>query len=81
MRILATATLLSVLAASSAAMALEPIKGSITFNGHQTILSKSPAGSNFFHNFTSEEGRDVRETYQVNADHSVNLVSRTVLND
>ncbi|NKN36294.1 hypothetical protein HFC70_07970 [Agrobacterium sp. a22-2] len=81
MKILVTATLLSVLAASSAAMALEPIKGSITYNGHQSHLEKAPVGSNFFHNFTSEEGRNVREIYQVNADHSVSLVSRTVLDD
>ncbi|MCM2472076.1 hypothetical protein HGO38_01090 [Rhizobium sp. CG5] len=80
MKILATTTLLSVLAASSAAMALEPIQGSITYNGHQTILEKSPVGSNFFHTFTSQDGDEVREVYKVNADHSVSLVSRTIAN-
>lgn len=80
MKILAAATLVTALAGSSAAFALEPIEGSITYGGHQSYLEKAPVGSNFFHNFSSN-GNDVREIYKVNADRSVSLVSRSIAND
>jgi len=79
MKIFATATLLALLGASSAAFALEPIKGSITYNGHQSYLEKSPAGSTLQHSFWSE-GHHYNEIYRVNADHSISLVTRSVSN-
>lgn len=72
----ATATLIAVLAGSSAAFALEPIEGSITYNGHQSYLEKAPAGSSFQHSFTTTTGDQAVETYRVNADKSVSLVDR-----
>jgi hypothetical protein len=80
MKIFATATLLAVLAGSSAAFAIEPIEGSITYNGHQSTLEKSPVGSTLQHSFSSD-GNDYNEVYKVNADRSVSLVSRTVANN
>ncbi len=80
MKILAAATLIAALAGSSAAFAVEPIQGSITYGGHQSTLEKAPAGSNFFHTFTSQNGNEVREVYKVNADRSVSLVSRSIAN-
>ncbi|MCL6708175.1 hypothetical protein M8R20_14340 [Pseudomonas sp. R2.Fl] len=72
--ILAAAT---VLAGASSAFALEPIQGSITFDGRAAQLQKSPVGSTVFHNFTSN-GNGVREVYRVNADQTLDLVSRSV---
>ena len=75
----ATATLIAVLAGSSAAFAVEPIEGSITYNGHQSYLEKSPVGSTLQHSFTSK-GYNYNEVYKVNADRSISLVSRTIAN-
>ncbi|NKN36293.1 hypothetical protein HFC70_07965 [Agrobacterium sp. a22-2] len=80
MKIFAAATLIAALTGSSAAFAIEPIQGSITYGGHQSYLEKAPVGSNFFHTFTGQDGNKVREVYKVNADRSVSLVSRTVAN-
>ncbi|MDQ0421379.1 hypothetical protein GVN24_04535 [Rhizobium sp. CRIBSB] len=74
------AALLTSLAGASAAFALEPVPGSITYGGAQPRLEQAPAGSNFFHTFYLN-GHEVHEIYKVNADRSVALVSRTVAND
>jgi hypothetical protein len=42
----------------------------------QGRLSKSPIGSTFKNHYVNEQGLDVNETYQVQADHSVKLVDR-----
>ena len=78
---IAIAAALATLVAAPAAFALEPIPGSITYGGHQAQLEKAPAGSNFFHTFYGPNGQEVREIYQVNADRTVTLVSRSVAND
>ncbi|WP_367717140.1 hypothetical protein AB2N04_03715 [Nitratireductor sp. GISD-1A_MAKvit] len=63
------------------AFAIEPIKGSITFDGpSQQTLDKTPAGSVLQHQFTSN-GKDYREIYVVGADGRPELVSRTASND
>ena len=63
------------------AFAIEPIKGSITFNGpSQSTLTKTPVGSVLQHQFYSN-GNDYRELYVVGADGRPELVSRTVSND
>lgn len=80
MKIFAAAILIAALAGSSAAFAIEPIEGSITYGGQQATLDEAPVGSYFFHTFTSQDGNDVRETYKVNADRSVSLVTRTLIN-
>ncbi|MGF0538507.1 hypothetical protein ACQQ2Q_10965 [Agrobacterium sp. ES01] len=77
----ATATLLAVLAGSSAAYATQPIQGSITYNGNESYLPKSPVGSNFEHRFTGQDGQEYREIYRVNASHSVDLVTRQMLSN
>lgn len=73
----AVATLVAVLAGSSAAFALEPIQGSITYGGNQSYLAKAPAGSSFGHTFIAPNGEQANETYRVNADRSLSLVDRT----
>lgn len=70
------ATLVSAFAASSA-FALEPIKGSITYDGQPaTKLVASPVGSPVTHSFADEFGRDVEETYIVTENRDLKLVSR-----
>ena len=74
------AALLTTLAGISAAFAVEPIPGSITYGGAQPRLEQAPTGSNFFHTFYTG-GSEVREIYQVNADRTVSIVSRSMSND
>lgn len=75
-----SAVLVSVAIAFSAAppaSALEPIPGSITFNGQPaTRLQKSPIGSSLSHRFTYD-GNDYEETYFLQPDRSLKLVGRS----
>ena len=79
--IIAATAVLASLAGASSAFAIQPIPGSTTYGGHQAQLEKSPVGSNFFHTFYGPNGEEVREIYKVNADHTVELVSRAVATD
>jgi len=79
MKTLISVALISIAAGSSAFAAVQPIPGSITYDGN-VMLEKAPAGSTFFHTFANGDGRDVREVYKVNADKSVTLVNRTISN-
>ncbi|MBX4954969.1 hypothetical protein [Rhizobium lentis] len=59
--------------------ALEPIPGSITYGGQpRTKLTKSPIGSAVHHQFYSETGQRVEETYILQPDRSLKLVRRVV---
>lgn len=61
------------------APSLQPIPGSITYNGQpQTRLTKAPVGSPVPHEFRDERGRRVNETYVIQPDRSLKLVSRRV---
>lgn len=78
--IVAATVLLASLAAQTVlvtkAQALEPISGSITFQGQpRTKLQKSPVGSTFTHSFRTD-GRHYEETYRLGEDRSLELVSR-----
>ena len=56
---------------------LQPIPGSITYNGQpRTKLTKSPVGSTFTHLFTGDGGEQVYETYQIQPDRSLKIVDR-----
>ncbi|SIQ17047.1 hypothetical protein SAMN05880582_101988 [Rhizobium sp. RU20A] len=58
---------------------LEPIPGSITYNGQpRTKLTKSPIGSIVPHQFFDDRGRRVQETYVIEPDRSLKLVNRRV---
>ncbi len=81
MKILAATTIVATLAVASSAFAIEPIPGSITYGGHVSVLEKSPVGSNFFHTFFGPDGKEARETYRVNSDHTVSLVARSESNN
>jgi hypothetical protein len=72
------AALLTSLTGTAAFAGVQPIQGSITYNGNNVHLEKAPVGSTFFHTFIGDNGRYVREVYKVNADKSVSLVSRSV---
>ena len=74
---LATATLL---AGSSAALALEPIRGSLTYEGPVRLgFTKAPSGTTFSHSFyDSVTGNPTQEIYIINADRTITLLSRTV---
>lgn len=80
MKIVAAGALIAAFASASAALALEPIPGSITYAGKQANIVKAPAGSTLFHNFNFN-GDKIREVYKVNADHTVTLVQRGIIND
>ncbi|OHV76687.1 hypothetical protein LCM4573_11785 [Rhizobium sp. LCM 4573] len=75
------ATLFAALAGSSAAFALEPIPGSITYGGEPASrLEKAPVGSPVFHRF-SNNGTEYSEIYRIQPDRSLKLVSRSTLSD
>ncbi|SMC56769.1 hypothetical protein [Rhizobium sp. RU36D] len=76
MKKIAAATLVAVLAGSSAAFAIEAIPGSLTYGGSNVQLQKAPAGSSFEHAFITNSGDQAIETYRVNADKTVTLVTR-----
>lgn len=58
---------------------LEPIPGSITYGGQpQTRLSQAPVGSIVPHQFRNEFGQRVNETYVIQPDRSLKLVSRRI---
>jgi hypothetical protein len=63
--------------AACTAVELEPIPGSITYGGQpRTKLTKSPAGSTFTHTFHDELGGYWSETYQIQPDRSLKIISR-----
>ncbi len=78
---IAIAAALATLVAAPAAFALEPIPGSITYGGHQAQLEKAPAGSNFFHTFYDPNSDEVGESFDLNADRTVSLVSRVTVDN
>ncbi|MFB9951146.1 hypothetical protein ACFFP0_20055 [Rhizobium puerariae] len=61
----------------TSAVALEPIPGSITYNGQpRSRLAKAPAGSPVSHQFQGQDGRQYHETYIIQPDRSLKLVDR-----
>jgi len=74
--IVLAASLAAQTALASKANAIEPIKGSITFQGQpRTKLLKSPIGSTFTHRFGNYE-----ETYKLREDRSLEILGRRKLN-
>lgn len=64
-------------ATGAATPGLEPIPGSITYGGQpRTKLMKSPIGSIVPNRFIDSMGRNVEETYILQPDRSLKLVSR-----
>ncbi|MCA1440303.1 hypothetical protein I6F07_08780 [Ensifer sp. IC4062] len=58
---------------------LEPIPGSITYGGQpRTRLTKAPVGSIVPHRFRDKFGRQVSETYVIEPDRSLRLISRRI---
>jgi hypothetical protein len=56
---------------------LDPIPGSITYNGQpRTKLTKSPIGSAFPHEFITQDGRQAEETYIIQPDRSLKIAHR-----
>jgi opacity protein-like surface antigen len=79
MKKLLAAALLAALAGAPAAFAIEPIPGSITYNGQpHTRLTKAPIGSQVQHQFYYN-GYDYRETYLIQPDRSLKLVNRYIV--
>lgn len=65
---------------SSSGPGIEPIPGSITYNGQpRTKLTKAPVGSTFPHEFYNQWGDRVIETYRIQPDRSLKLEDRRVL--
>jgi len=63
-------------ATSAAAQGIEPIPGSITYNGQpRTKLTKSPVGSTFSHYF-KYRGDGYAETYRIQPDRSLEIIAR-----
>ncbi len=83
--VIAAAIILAGLAVQTAlatkARALEPISGSITYQGQpRTKLLKSPIGSTFSHRFYAD-GAHYEETYKIGQDRSLELVRRQRLSN
>ncbi|MCZ4092944.1 hypothetical protein [Sinorhizobium psoraleae] len=58
---------------------LEPIPGSITYGGQpRTKLTEAPVGSIVPHRFRDKFGRQVSETYVIEPDRSLQLISRRI---
>lgn len=58
---------------------IQPIPGSITYGGQpRSRLTRSPVGSPVSHTFNNEFGQRVEETYIIQPDRSLKLVSRRV---
>ncbi|MFB9947643.1 hypothetical protein ACFFP0_02230 [Rhizobium puerariae] len=58
---------------------IRPIPGSITYGGQpRTRLTKAPVGSIVPHEFRNQLGQRVEETYIIQPDRSLKLVSRRV---
>lgn len=68
----------ALMALPAAASGLEPIPGSITYNGQpRTKLTKAPIGSTFSHNVSDPSTRqDYVEVYRILPDRSLEIVSR-----
>ncbi|KKX30377.1 membrane protein [Rhizobium sp. LC145] len=59
---------------------LEPIPGSITYGGQpRTKLTKAPVGSTVTNRLNDELGRPAEETYIIQPDRSLKLVSRHII--
>lgn len=70
----------SFLAACTSTQTLQPIPGSITYGGQPSMkLTQSPIGARVRHHFVNQWGEDVYETYIVQPDRSLKLVSRQVM--
>ncbi|MGL3605191.1 hypothetical protein ACSV9I_01620 [Rhizobium sp. G187] len=80
MKTILSAALIAVAAGSATFAGTMPVPGSITYDNAGAQLQQSPVGSTVFHTFSNGDGRDVREVYKVNADKSLDLVSRTISN-
>jgi hypothetical protein len=73
--------LLTAIVSGTSAYAIEPIPGSITYNGGpSTRLEKAPVGSTVSHDFYAN-GHRYEELYVLGADRSLKLVSRSVSSD
>jgi hypothetical protein len=58
---------------------IRPIPGSITYGGQpRSRLTKSPVGSSVPHTFRNNLGQRVDETYIIQPDRSLKLVSRRI---
>ncbi|MEF0939205.1 hypothetical protein [Rhizobium sp. BR 362] len=56
---------------------LQPVPGSITYHGQPHLkLTQSPPGTRLPHHFVNQWGQDVYETYIIQPDRSLKLVSR-----
>ncbi|OJF91964.1 hypothetical protein [Pararhizobium antarcticum] len=77
MKIALAAAALAALLTACTTTELQPIPGSITYNGQpRTKLTKSPIGSSFTHLFTGDMGQQVYEIYVIQPDRSLKIVSR-----
>jgi hypothetical protein len=80
MRAWMTIAALAALLAGCQQVELQPIPGSITYGGQpRTKLTKAPIGSQVPNTFTDQWGDTVFETYIIQPDRSLKLVSRTIM--
>ncbi|MGV1872515.1 hypothetical protein [Agrobacterium rosae] len=61
---------------------VEPIPGSLTYGDrHAAKLTRSPPGSTFVHEFRTQEGRLVQETYTLDQEKRPQLLRREIISD
>ncbi|MGF9692698.1 hypothetical protein AAIH46_07770 [Rhizobium sp. 0TCS1.26] len=79
MKTILTGALLALLIGAPSAFAIEPIPGSITYNGQpRAKLTKAPVGSTVYNDFY-DGGQRYHETYVIQPDRSLKLVSRQII--
>ncbi|TCQ99446.1 hypothetical protein [Neorhizobium sp. JUb45] len=77
MKMSAFAVICTIVLGTTQAFALDAIPGSLIYKGQPvTRLQKAPVGSSFTHDFISSDGGDYEETYVIQSDRTVKLVSR-----
>jgi hypothetical protein len=73
----ALALIAGLVGCTSSGPSLEPVPGSITYNGQpSTRLNKAPVGSTFDHEFRDKFGYRWTETYRILPDRSLEIVGR-----
>jgi hypothetical protein len=81
---IATITLAALVGAASfatASLAVEPIRGSITYTNPEAVrFTKAPAGSSLSHEFYAD-GMKYKESYVINEDGSIRLTGRATSNN
>ncbi len=74
--ILISSLVVTLAGCTNASTGLEPVRGSITYGGQPSGLSKAPVGSTVTNRFRDQFGQEWGERYIIQSDRSLKLVAR-----